>query len=483
MSVTRALRAALLDLGSFSRYALHMPLRDYQLEAGNAIVDSVLRARGLTFTVLMARQSGKNELSAHLEAYLLTLFQRRGGTIVKCAPTMQPQLANSRLRLEGHLRKWLTDRHWHRRGRDRLALGNAEILFLSAHPSANVVGATASLLLEVDEAQDVSEEKYLKDFRPMGATANVTTVLYGTAWTEDCLLEKQRRQCQADQARDGLRRDFSVDWRRVAVHNDAYGRFVAAERGRLGETHPLFRTQYALEALADQGRFFSAQQLAQLAGDHRRRHRGEAGTTYVAGVDIAGEDETAVDAVLRALHPRRDSTVITIAALDATTCDAIRREPTVRVVEHCYWTGRKHVEQYAAMVDVLRQVFAVTQVAVDASGIGASIASFLAAAIGQRRVTPVVFSAPTKSRLAYSLLATVNGGRLKIYRRDGSAESEEFWRESTLARYELRGNQTMNFYVDPAEGHDDFLMSLALCVEAASLVKHTAAVGRKRVEE
>jgi len=25
----------------------------------------------------------------------------------------------------------------------------------------------------------------------------------------------------------------------------------------------------------------------------------------------------------------------------------------------------------------------------------------------------------------------------------------------------------MNFYVDPAQGHDDFLMSLALLVEAA----------------
>ena len=36
------------------------------------------------------------------------------------------------------------------------------------------------------------------------------------------------------------------------------------------------------------------------------------------------------------------------------------------------------------------------------------------------------------------------------------------------ARSQYRQTQTMNFYVDPSQGHDDFLMSLALLVEAAS---------------
>jgi len=52
--------------------------------------------------------------------------------------------------------------------------------------------ATADVLLEIDEAQDVSEEKYTKDFRPMASTANTTTVLYGTAWSEDTMLARQR---------------------------------------------------------------------------------------------------------------------------------------------------------------------------------------------------------------------------------------------------------------------------------------------------
>lgn len=37
---------------------------------------------------MMSRQAGKNELSAQLEAYLLNLFQRRGGAIVKDIPVL-----------------------------------------------------------------------------------------------------------------------------------------------------------------------------------------------------------------------------------------------------------------------------------------------------------------------------------------------------------------------------------------------------------
>jgi hypothetical protein len=65
-----------------------------------------------------------------------------------------------------------------------IRLGNARAIFLSAEESANVVGNTAHILLEIDESQDVSKDKYTKDFKPMGATTNVTTIHYGTTWDE-----------------------------------------------------------------------------------------------------------------------------------------------------------------------------------------------------------------------------------------------------------------------------------------------------------
>jgi hypothetical protein len=67
------------------------------------------------------------------------------------------------------------------------------------------MGATADLLREMDEAQDVDEEKYRRDFRPMASTTNALTVLYGTAWSDDCLLEKQR---QSNIEEDGVDHDL-----------------------------------------------------------------------------------------------------------------------------------------------------------------------------------------------------------------------------------------------------------------------------------
>ena len=103
----------------------------------------------------------------------------------------------------------------------------------------------------------------------------------------------------------------------------------------------------------------------------------------------------------------------------------------------------------------------------DATGVGQPISSFLRQSLGSR-VSPFTFTAQSKSQLGFNLLAAVNSGRLKMYAGDGSPEYQEFWQELERARSQYRPNQTMNFYVDPTQGHDDFLMSLALLVEAAS---------------
>ena len=50
---------------------------------------------------------------------------------------------------------------------------------------------------------------------------------------------------------------------------------------------------------------------------------------------------------------------------------------------------------------------------------------------------------------------------------DGSVHAQEFWYQMEKAKSIFRLSQTMNFFVEPSEGHDDFLMSLALVVQAA----------------
>lgn len=79
--------------GGFSRLTAPRVLRPYQLEAGNAISTRSSGTGGDTFTVMMARQSGKNERGAQLEAYLLRLHADRGGQIVKAAPIQRTRPA------------------------------------------------------------------------------------------------------------------------------------------------------------------------------------------------------------------------------------------------------------------------------------------------------------------------------------------------------------------------------------------------------
>ena len=70
-------------------------LRPYQVEVGRAVLDSVLNRRGLTFTVEMARQGGKNELSAQLEVLLLTMGMVRGVSLVKAAGSCTARSAST----------------------------------------------------------------------------------------------------------------------------------------------------------------------------------------------------------------------------------------------------------------------------------------------------------------------------------------------------------------------------------------------------
>lgn len=144
-------------------------LRPYQVEIGRAILGSVLGRRGLTFSVEIARQGGKNELSAQMEVLLLTLFMERGGNLVKCSPTFKPQTLNSMMRLKERLDDAGYAGVWESEAGYIVRMGRARQMFFSADAQSHVVGATAHILLEVDESQDVSREKFYKEFAPMGA--------------------------------------------------------------------------------------------------------------------------------------------------------------------------------------------------------------------------------------------------------------------------------------------------------------------------
>lgn len=141
-----------------------------------------------------------------------------------------------------------------------VAVGRASAIFLSASPAAHVAGHTASIALIADEAQDIDTDWFNRQFRPMAASTGAPTVLLGTPWDGQTLLEKaadSNRQRDATVS-SSRRRHFQVSWQEVVDAVPAYGDYVRSERERLGANHPLFLSQYELIAAEGAGRLFGA---------------------------------------------------------------------------------------------------------------------------------------------------------------------------------------------------------------------------------
>ena len=466
--LAKAIHYWLSDINRFSRLVLNLPLRPYQLEPAQAILKSVFSHHGHTFVVMMSRQAGKNELSGQLEAYLLNCYQRKAGQIVKASPTFKPQTLNSILRLYDRLHNTWNTNHVRRREGYMIELGRARALFFSADPTAKVVGATADLLLEGDEAQDITEAKWYKDFTPMAASTNATTVLYGTAWTSDTLLARTISDLQRLETRDGIRRVFSYDADQVAQHVPAYGRYVARQVERLGRDHPLIKTQYYLECIDAAGGLFTPTRVAMMHGAHERQHTPTPDRRYALLLDVAGEEETEGDATHRATleNPRRDATALTIVEVEP----HFGQLPRYRTVDRHLWLGVKHTTLHARIL-ALADHWHAAWIVVDATGIGAGLASFLAAARPSLTI-PVVFSSKTKSDMGWNFVAAIETGRYRDYTNDQAADTRQFWYEVEHCQYEILPGpgerikwgvwESPAYTAAIAHGHDDLLISAAL---------------------
>lgn len=474
------IRKIISSIKEFSqRLRKSKPLRPYQIEPLLCIIDSIEKKKSKIITVMMSRQSGKNESSAQLEGFLLVRNKKRGGTIVKAAPTWKPQIVNSIIRLKEVLDNPITRKMYRGAYGFMVVLAKARIAFFSAEPTAQVVGATADILLEIDEAQDVDQQKYDKDFAPMGANKAVTTVFWGTAWDTDNMLEKQRQinlakdearakelGCRVDDLPPEERHHFEYDAYEVSKHNPDYATYFKREVERLGIDHPIIQTQYLLKAIAAAGKFLKPQQLERLKGIHERYYSPKCGVRYIAAIDIAGKDEEAEDAALRGLKPKKDSTVLQIGELDFSVCNEINPDPRVNIVEITYRTGHDFDKQKLELLSDL-QLWQPEEVLVDARGIGADIASWLAknySNVIEHQSTDV-----TNSEDGYDILARINTGLLKMFADDGSEESREFWDQARKCRYELKSQEKIKFFVKETEGHDDFMKCLGYLVRVAKL--------------
>ncbi len=465
-------------------------LREYQTKPAEAVLQSVYAGDGAQFAAMFSRQSGKDEMLAQTVAHLLWQYQSAGGSIVLAAPTFHPQAALMRDRLYDRLRSKASGPRVKLRQGYVIQYGNASARFLSASAQANQRGQTASLLLVANEAQDIDPAVWDTVFTPMGASGNATTLFLGTAWRRDTLLARQIAHLKALERADGRTRVWKVGWEAVAAVAPEYGEHVMERIAQFGRQHPSIRTEYFLEELDDAGSLFNAHRLAQLQGMHERRHRAETGKRYALLIDVAGEDEQPVQQGAFDPNARRDSTAITVVEIGrAETGDSpvlegwtgseleVRsRLPHYRVVDRLALTGARTVEVHARIVDLAVNVWTASAVVVDATGVGAGLASFLQASLGSGkrpvRVIPFLFSAQSKSTLGWDFTHLIDTGRFKEYRDDsldGTPEARftaEYWRQLREVTFStsLGPGKLMQWSVPAGRGHDDLVISAAMVV-------------------
>lgn len=482
-------KSLLYDVRNFSLNASGIELRPYQAQVAAAIVRSIIEELGHSFVIVFPRQSGKNECQAQIEAFLLTLFSPTPAQIIKVSPTFKPQTLNSMYRLQSILEgNLMAQDFWSKEGSNGYRVGDARITFLSGHSESHVVGATASLLLECDEAQDVPIAKWDKDFAPMAASTNATCVFYGTAWTSRTLLAREYRRALQAQEADGCRRVFHLTAGDVATVVPTYGKFVEEQVSKLGRDHPIIKTQYYSEEIdADTG-LFPAARLALMRGNHLPQDHPTPGGIYAITLDVAGEDEALSDgdpAVTALKNAGRDSTALSVFSVDLSTIeDELIHAPTYRLVQRREWVGVKHTQLYA-QIKALVEHWGARYLVVDATGVGAGLASFLDKTF-PGAVIPFIFTQKSKSDLAWRFLAVIETGRYKEFdplsagSLKGSAElsSQVRLQEIFLAQAQLCQSvvlegpgKLMRWGVpdgtrNPASGdllHDDLLISAALC--------------------
>ena len=434
----------------FWRRYSRIKLRDYQLEAALSILDSVKYGLGLTFCVLFPRQSGKNEVQAQIEAYLLAVLSQYDVEIVKVQPTWKPQALRAMKRLEKVLStNLITKELWRKESGYIYRIGKARIYFLSAAASAHVVGATANALLEADEAQDVGLLKWDKEVLPMAASTNATRVLWGTAWTNKTLLAREAAACLELEKQDGIKRVFRIGADEVSREVSAYRQFVEGEVRKFGRSHPIIKTQYYCEDIDEVGGMFNAARMALMSGEHAPALTPEANKVYCMTIDVASSDETRLDVEglgkrsavgegggLQLEGREHDYTAVTIFEVDLQSLnDAVMGAVVYKVVHRLAYQNMPISEQHGrikAQIDLWKPY----RTAVDATGVGAGLFSTLHKVFGEA-ILPFVFTAKSKSDLAWSFLAVIDTGRYKEYRCDGRREFEELERLQRTLRYQM----------------------------------------------
>jgi hypothetical protein len=427
-------------------------LTTYQSEIARAVLDSVLNERGLTFTVEIARGGGVRELSAQIEHLLLTLHLNDGANLLRIAP---PGSADTRERVVDALQDSALHGLWSAE-RKSVRLGRSTLRFLTTDELDPTVLQHGLGLIEVADAQLVSEHIFGSWIRPLGDTAGATTVLYGQPLNGETPFELTKQRNREIEVRDGITRHFRVAYDEVALAIPEFAHDMAEANARLGSEHPEFQSAYLLRPTIDGAPLLAADCLSALESGYRT-HQPSGSGGIVASVVATRLPEAEPTRAAPLFGTPMATAVITIAERSPAT----KPNGGLQVVEH-RWVEAIDAGMLARRVaKVLAEWQPVRTAAEDGTGHGEAFRDALNQAMGFTPIAWVRNDMASIARRLSDLLAALHTGRLTTYRFDGSPEHRALRHELASAQIDYApGPCTMSV---PA-GEEGFLRGLMLIV-------------------
>ncbi|MGQ9787597.1 MAG: hypothetical protein ACUVSJ_14190, partial [Anaerolineae bacterium] len=432
-SVARV-KALLTSIQLFSALVLRVPLYPYQIAPANAVIASCLHNRGLEFLLVFPRQSGKDEAIAHLTAFLLTLFQRCDASIVHVYPTQQQiTIGSSRLLQYAH-HPLAAGRTWSKQHPTRIGIGRACCTFFSGHPHAHAEGATANLLLIINETQDQDEATIERRFTPMRASTNATALYAGTVRTTSDYLWHVKTRLERLEAQDGIPRVFIVTPEVVRQSNPAYGLFVDEQVRLKGRQHPSVKSELFCEPIDTLSGLFPPRRIALMTGTHPRQHTPTPGMSYVATLDVAGQDEGTAGQLA---NPKRDYTVCTMVQVSSGPLG-----PIYRAVDAFIDHGSRHFQSAPGTPALLERLVAYlnlwrpSALVADASGVGQGLCDAIAR-MWPGQIVKLQFTAHVKARLGADFLSLIETGRFQYWTPD-DPDAWMFYEQCRQCAYEVQ---------------------------------------------
>ncbi len=410
--------------------------------------EAIADKEGEILTCLSSRQTMKNETEAMAECRLLSIFQGiPGSTYIRTAPTWKPQIVQSKIRLEKHIDAdpLLDQSKVRQREGFIVQYGKGMLQFMSGGATSNVVGATASIGLSIDEAHKIDANKFEEDFMPFTASTNAPCIMWGVAADELDLLHEYRLHGE------GTDRSMVYPWDIWAELSEPYAKHCENRKSKLGESHPIWLTQYCLKAVQSAGAYLKDHhRTALFSGDHPQLSAPRAGMAYGILIDIGGESELdADDEAIRAEEPTRDSTCGVIFEYDSAQAVDHTTFNDVRLVTGFHWTGKQHLAVIEGDRDIIKDLSAlakhwqVRSGVCDARGVGHAVAKAL-----HRRIPcilPYEASQSSVSEDCYDLLARLNAGKVTAWRADPDADDfiRELGEQCRHTRYTITGHELL----------------------------------------